>query len=191
MAKADVKERLIEAGLETLLAGGFNGVGVQDITDAAGVPKGSFYNHFESKEALAAEVVERYGSLTARRAHLHDQALPPLERLRMHFTALNDIFINSKFARGCLLGNFSAELSNQSNLVRANLAKLFERWTEDLEIAIADAQAAAAIPSHCEPAELAAFLLDAYEGTLLRARVERSRKPFDRFMKVTFEKILT
>ena len=109
----------------------------------------------------------------------------------MHFTALNDIFINSNFARRCLLGNCSAELSNQSNLVRANLAKLFERWTEDLEIAIADAQAAAAIPSYCGPAELAAFLLDAYEGTLLRARVERSRKPFDRFMKLTFEKILT
>ena len=62
MAKPNVKEKLIEAGLKTLLAGGFNGVGVQEITDAAGVPKGSFYNHFDSKETLGAEIVERYGA---------------------------------------------------------------------------------------------------------------------------------
>ena len=191
MAKPNVKEKLIEAGLKTLLAGGFNGVGVQEITDAAGVPKGSFYNHFDSKETLGAEIVERYGMNTARRSFLLDKDLRPLERLRKHFTALNDMFINLKFARGCLLGNFSAELANQSDLIRSSLAKIFERWTEDLEIAIADAQQEGTVSSDYEAADLAAFLLDAYEGTLLRARVERNRAPFDRFMKLAFEKILT
>ena len=51
-AKPNVRQKLIDAGLKTLLAGGFNGVGVQEITDAAGVPKGSFYNHFESKAGV-------------------------------------------------------------------------------------------------------------------------------------------
>ena len=127
MAKPNVKEKLIEAGLKTLLAGGFNGVGVQEITDAAGVPKGSFYNHFDSKETLGAEIVERYGMNTARRSFLLDKDLRPFERLRKHFTALNDMFVNLKFARGCLLGNFSAELANQSDLIRNSLAKIFDR----------------------------------------------------------------
>jgi TetR/AcrR family transcriptional regulator, transcriptional repressor for nem operon len=191
MAKANVREKLIDAGLKTLLAGGFNGVGVQEITDAARVPKGSFYNHFESKEALGAEIVERYGMNNTRRAILLDKNVQPLQRLRRHFKALNDTFINSKFERGCLLGNFSAELASQSAVIRESLAKLFERWTEDLEIAIADAQAEGAVSLKSNAADLAAFLLDAYEGALLRARVERNRAPFDRFMKLAFERILT
>ncbi|HEX4556860.1 MAG TPA: TetR family transcriptional regulator C-terminal domain-containing protein [Xanthobacteraceae bacterium] len=190
MPKPNVKEKLIAAGLKTLLAGGFNGVGVQEITDAAGVPKGSFYNHFDSKETLGAEIVERYG-VNTRRAVLRDKNIPPLQRLRTHFDALNDTFIHSKFERGCLLGNFSAELANQSAVIRKSLAKLFERWTEDLEIAIEDAQAEGTVSSDSKAADIAAFLLDAYEGALLRARVVRDRAPFDRFMKLAFERILT
>jgi TetR/AcrR family transcriptional regulator, transcriptional repressor for nem operon len=191
MAKPNVREKLIDAGLKTLLAGGFNGVGVQEITDAAGVPKGSFYNHFDSKEALGAEIVECYGMNNTRRGILLDKNVPPLQRLRAHFVALNDTFVKSKFERGCLLGNFSAELANQSAMIRDSLAKLFKRWTEDLEIAIADAQAEGTVSSKYEAADIAAFLLDAYEGALLRARVQRDRAPFDRFMTLAFEQILT
>jgi TetR/AcrR family transcriptional regulator, transcriptional repressor for nem operon len=190
MAKHDTKEKLIQAGLKTLLQKGFNGVGVQEITEVAGVPKGSFYNHFESKDALGVEIVERYGVGSTRRAVLTDKIVRPLERLRTHFAALNDMFIASKFTRGCLLGNFSAELANQSPAVRDSLAQLFKTWTKDLEVAIADAQAEGSIASKARASDLAAFLLDSYEGALLRARVERSRAPFDRFMKFTFEQIL-
>jgi TetR/AcrR family transcriptional repressor of nem operon len=190
MPKQDTKEKLIQAGLKTLLEKGFNGVGVQEITEVAGVPKGSFYNHFDSKDALGVEIVERYGVGSTRRAVLTDKTVRPLERLRTHFAALNDMFIASKFTRGCLLGNFSAELANQSPAVRDSLAQLFKTWTKDLEVAISDAQAEASIGSKARPGDLAAFLLDAYEGTLLRARVERSRAPFDRFMTFAFEQIL-
>ena len=190
MRNHDTKEKIIQAGLKTLLEKGFNGVGVQEITEQAGVPKGSFYNHFESKEALGVEIVERYGVGSTRRAVLIDKTVRPLERLRTHFAALNELFITSKFNRGCLLGNFSAELSNQSPAVRDSLAQLFTKWTKDLEVAIADAQAEGSISSKTRASDLAAFLLDAYEGTLLRARVERSRTPFDRFMTFAFEQIL-
>jgi len=59
----------------------------QDITDSAGVPKGSFYNHFGSKEALAVVALQRY----AERRRLEDLADPsagPLARLRSHFELL-------------------------------------------------------------------------------------------------------
>jgi TetR/AcrR family transcriptional repressor of nem operon len=191
MPRPNTKEQLIVAGLNALLEKGFNGVGVQEITEQAGVPKGSFYNHFESKEALGAEIVERYGLNSTRRAILLDKTVPPLQRLRTHFETLNASFIKSRFERGCLLGNFSAELANQSPVIRESLVTLFERWTKDLEVAIADAQSEGAVSSDRDAGDIAAFLLDAYEGTLLRARVQRDRAPFDRFMKLAFEQILT
>src|SRR5882757_2835278 len=147
MPRPNTKEQLIVAGLNALLQKGFNGVGVQEITEQAGVPKGSFYNHFESKEALGAEIVERYGLNSTRRAILLDKTVPPLQRLRTHFETLNASFIKSKFERGCLLGNFSAELANQSPVIRESLVTLFERWTKDLEVAVADAQSEGAVSS--------------------------------------------
>ena len=190
MARPNVREQIVQAGLKTILEKGFNGCGVQEITDTAGVPKGSFYNHFESKEALGAEIVERYGQSNPRRARLRDQSIPALERLRRHFDALNEMYAGLEFARGCLLGNFSAELSDQSPLIRDRLAALFAAWTDDIAAAIRDAQDDGSISTALDAGDLAGFLLDAYEGALLRARVEKSPRAFERFMTTTFGQIL-
>jgi TetR/AcrR family transcriptional regulator, transcriptional repressor for nem operon len=190
MVRPNVREKIVDAGLKVLIEKGFNGCGVQDITDAAGVPKGSFYNHFESKEALGAEVVERYGRNNPRRAALADTSIPPLQRLRAHFERLNEAYSSARFGRGCLLGNFSAELADQSQLIRERLAELYLSWSTDIATVIAEAQANGSICTRTAAADLAAFLLDAYEGALLRARVEKSGRAFDRFMTVAFSQIL-
>ena len=62
MARQSMREEIVEAGLEQFHTHGYSAAGVKDITDAAGVPKGSFYNHFDSKEALAVVAI----SATAR-----------------------------------------------------------------------------------------------------------------------------
>jgi TetR/AcrR family transcriptional repressor of nem operon len=190
MARYNVREKIVEAGLKTLLEKGFNACGVRDITDAARVPTGSFYNHFASKEALGAEVVERYALENSRRKALRDKTLPPLERLRHHFAGLSQIYADLDYARGCLLGNFSAELADHSPLIRERLARLFASWTRDIENAVRDAQADGSISTKTDPADLAAFLLDAYEGALLRSRVEKSGAPLDRFTTIAFAHLL-
>jgi TetR/AcrR family transcriptional regulator, transcriptional repressor for nem operon len=190
MARPNLREKIVEAGLKVLVEKGYNGSGVQDITAAAGVPKGSFYNHFESKEALGAEVVERYGRDNPRRAALAEKSLPPVQRLRAHFERLNEAYTSARFGRGCLLGNLSAELADQSQLIRERLAALYLAWSTDIATVIAEAQAEGAISTRTPAADLAAFLLDAYEGALLRVRVEKSGRAFDRFMTVAFTQIL-
>jgi TetR/AcrR family transcriptional repressor of nem operon len=190
MPRPSAREQIVQAGLKCLATKGFNGVGVQDITDTAGVPKGSFYNHFESKEALGAEIVERYGADKRRRELLTDKSIPPLERLRRHYERLSTVCADARFERGCILGNFSAELSNQSEVIRDSLRRLYERWTKDVEATIAEAQEQGAVSKALTAAELAAFLLDAYEGAMLRARVERDNRAFERFMKFAFSKLL-
>ena len=125
MARPNTREDIVQAGLKCLVEKGFNAVGVQDITDAAGVPKGSFYNHFESKEALGVEIVERYGANQTRREILTDPSVPPLQRLRRHFDRISKLYADTNFTRNCILGGFSAELANQSETIRESLRTLY------------------------------------------------------------------
>src|SRR5580698_323858 len=89
MGRPSLREKLASSAVETLHANGFNGCSIQDITDAAGVPKGSFFNHFENKEDLAIDALRRYleGS---RSEMLFDESVAPLERLKNHFTFLSE-----------------------------------------------------------------------------------------------------
>jgi len=54
MAKLSVREKIVAAGAERFHALGYNACGVQEIVDAAGVPKGSFYNYFKAKDCWRA-----------------------------------------------------------------------------------------------------------------------------------------
>src|SRR5213594_453375 len=110
MPQKNLREQLLSAGVATLHRKGFNGSSVQDITDAAGAPKGSFYNHFESKEALAAEAVREYQEQKRVLLDiLRDQKLAPLRRLRRYFESVTQAAVEAKFSTGCLLGNLAAE----------------------------------------------------------------------------------
>ncbi len=192
MARPDVREKLLTAGLEALHKRGFNATGVQDITDAAKVPKGSFYNHFESKDALGVEVVERWGTfMDARLKVLVEGTSKPLARLKAYFKGLNELASASKFQRGCLMGNFSAELSTQSPAIRTALEAGFERWTKGVAHVIGEAQKAGDVSRDVSAEALAGFLINAWEGAVLRARVDKSSDALDAFVSITFNKILT
>ncbi len=191
MPRRGLREELLSAGLDTLHRKGFNATSVQDITDAAGAPKGSFYNHFESKEALAAEAVRRYREKArARLGILEDARLPPLRRLRRYFEGLNRAGVEAGFSTGCLLGNFAAELSGQSPLVREQVREGFTAWCDALARVIAEAQKDGSVSRTLRPRALAEFLVHAWEGAIVRAKVEQDRAPLDLFVKVTFSRIL-
>jgi TetR/AcrR family transcriptional repressor of nem operon len=187
MPKPNVREQLIEAGLKTLLRQGFNGSGVQDIVDAARVPKGSFYNHFESKEAFAAEALERYWQAGAvHSAVLRDLTVGPVERLRIYFGALFDAALGPNFEKGCMIGNFSTELSDQSTEIRERLAAIYAAWTRSVESCVREAQNAKRVRLDLPASAIASFLINSWEGAVLRARVERDRAPLVQFEQVVF-----
>lgn len=192
MAKANVRERLLDAGLETLHRRGFNGCGVQEITEAAGVPKGSFYNHFESKEALGAAVLDRYWQQRAETSLgiLGDAKVRPRERLRRYFAALAAIMAERDYTGGCLIGNLGAELSDQSRLVRDRLGAVFAGWAKAIETCVRDGQRQGEIDADCDAGILASFLINAWEGAILRAKVEKNGTPFEEFNQVVFGRLL-
>jgi TetR/AcrR family transcriptional regulator, transcriptional repressor for nem operon len=186
MPKPNVREQLIEAGLKTLLRQGFNGSGVQDIANAARVPKGSFYNHFKSKEAFAAEVVERYWQAGDRTGILRDLTVGPVERLRIYFGALFDAAVGPDFEKGCMIGNFSTELADQSPEIRERLAAIYAAWTRSIESCVREAQKAKRVRVDLPASAVASFLINSWEGAVLRAKVERDRSPLVQFEQVVF-----
>jgi len=190
MARLSCRERLIEAGIETLHGRGFNACGVQEIADAAGAPKGSFYNHFASKEEFGAEVVERYWQRSTLRKILSDRSLTPRTRLQRYFAALGRALAGIGYERGCLIGNFSAELADQSRLIRDRLTSLFAGWVRLVETCIREAQAAGEVRKDANAATLAAFVVNAWEGAVLRAKVEKDGSALDDFMTVVFSSLL-
>ena len=190
MPKPNVKEKIVAAGLQTFYENGFHASGVQDITNNAGVPKGSFYNHFDSKEALGAEVVDRYGYGGTGKQELADQSVPALERIRRYFTTRSQACIARNFVHGCLIGNMSAELGDSSPLISERLSAVYASWTDDLAGAIHDAQVDGSVMSTIAPRELATFLLDAWEGALLRSRVEKNQRSLERFLDIGLGQVL-
>jgi TetR/AcrR family transcriptional repressor of nem operon len=189
VVRPSVRSMIHDAAMKVFTERGFYGSSVQDITDTAGVPKGSFYNHFKSKEALAAEILTAYGEGTTDRGILIDTDVPPRVRLEKHFAALNAYF--SVCTDGCLIGKFMAEVSGETPEIRVRLVEVLDRWGEQLSSAIADGQRDGSIRKDLKPDELAAFLIDSYEGAILRTRVEENPRALRSFSEIVFSTILT
>src|SRR5713226_9242241 len=111
MPRASVKDQIVAAAIETLHRKGFNGTSVQDITDAAKVPKGSFYNHFDSKEELAVEALDRYWQwVLAGLRPLGDVKTPAVDRLKQYFRHLAERGRMRQYRTGCMIGNMGTEM---------------------------------------------------------------------------------
>ena len=187
-----VRDRLLQAGVSVFSRSGFNGSSVQDITEAAGVPKGSFYNHFDSKETLGAAVVEYFWHDKVSRVLtlLDQEEVEPLVRLRRYFEqAIADIRARN-YTCGCFVGNMTAELSDHSAVISDRLSTIYAEWTQRVTRCLAQAQGAGQIRPDADPAVLAAFALNAWEGAMLRARAAKSSRPLQQFIDTLFTQLL-
>lgn len=189
-ATAEVRERLLQAGLDLFHSRGYHAVGVQEITNAAGMPKGSFYNHFASKEDLALAALEQYAAQSPFDL-LTDRSAGAVAALRAHFEELARRFTESDYRRGCLMGNFSNEIADELDRPRQLLADLFEGWKFLLTDAITAAQAAGEVSATVPADRLAGLVLSAWEGSLTRARAAHNADPLDDFFDTVFDHLLT
>jgi TetR/AcrR family transcriptional regulator, transcriptional repressor for nem operon len=196
VARANVRDQLIESAVDVFHARGFNGCSVQDIVEAAGVPKGSFYNHFESKEALGVEVVRAYTVLVGAYV-VHAGAADvlagdgtPLARIRAYFEAVIEQNVSCGVRRGCLLGNFATELAPHSTQIARAVTDALENWSAAVAQALAQAQESGELSKEADVDALARYLVDGYEGAAARAKLIGDRAPMDDFIRTTFDFLL-
>lgn len=180
------KEHILWAGLAVMKSQGYNGTSVKDIVDAAGVPKGSFYNYFESKEVFAVEALEAvscedYQSI---RTMLNAGDKAPMQRLHDFFEQSALHACDCEFKIGCFFGNMGQEMADSSEAIRHKVNQILIRNTQLFTDVLDEAKAAGQINSASETGEIAEFLLNAWEGSLLRMKASKSREPLDVFLKL-------
>ena len=108
------KERLLDAGVDMMWDRGFNDTGIQELANRAGVPKGSFYNYFSSKEIFAIAAVDAYSEkvIECLQSSLLSEEKTPLTRIFSLYQGWAEDF-DANGRRGCLVGNLTPEVANQ------------------------------------------------------------------------------
>ena len=176
--KTDIPRRLSEAGYLLFTRLGYNATGIQQITDQAGVPKGSFYNHFDSKEAFAAQIIRNYAAWVdqAWTQCLADAPPDALGAIRHTFARFIAHHAHTR-CQGCLVGNFAAEVAESSAICRSVLQASMDAWRLRLAELIVRAQQEGSVRQDVDASVLSALFWDAWEGALLRMKIAQSTEP--------------
>ena len=188
----EVRRRLLESGLTLIGKQGFAGSGVADITTAAGVPKGSFYQYFDSKQSYAIELLDDYWSAVEEKHAkvLLDDRYAPLDRIARHFHSIGQDHKQQKYALGCLIGNLGVELAGAGEDAQSKLRQIIKRWATLLSDCLKQAQAAGDLDRKADVEELAAALIESWEGAVMRSKIERSGTAFKRFETVVLPRLI-
>ncbi len=145
------------------------------------MPKGSFFNHFHSKEQFAHEALEAYFAPLRQKSEdiLGRDDVAPTQKLLLllRVAAAN----TGGCYDGCMIGNLSLELSNQSEPLRTQLAKILEDWSKSFERIIREGQGAGAFDPALAPDKAARFIVNLFQGAALRSKVERSNRATEEF----------
>lgn len=170
---------------------GYNGTGIDAVLKRAGVPKGSFYHYFGSKEDFGLAIIDqfavRYDQYLA--SFLDDPAFPPLDRIRNYLEKVLAYLTGTNFAKGCLIGNLGQELADQNERFRERLDQIFHSWKERFAACLKEAQQQGGLTPRCDPAVIAGFFLSGWEGAILRAKVMKSPQPLRDFIDTMYASV--
>lgn len=178
------KRRLLDHGVALILRNGYHGTGLAEVLTAAKVPKGSFYYYFASKEEFGAQAIEHYIAPFIIRLGEH-MAAPDrtgLDALTAYFREMIGELEANDFAGGCLLGNLMGEIGGASAPAREALKKAVDSYRDLLAKALVRAQSEGDVRRDRDAATLANFLVNGWQGALLRMKIERSAGPLREFV---------
>ncbi|MFG1671711.1 TetR/AcrR family transcriptional regulator [Streptomyces sp. Y7] len=175
---SDAKQKILAAARSLIEGRGYSALGVAEICKAAGVPKGSFYYFFESKESLALAVVDEHWAAQRRDwARVLDGDGEPLQRLRRLFeetqAGQRAVQEGCGTVSGCLFGNLTLELSNQTEAVRARLQEIFDAQADMVERVVEEARERGDV-TVADTREAARAVVAQLEGQVMFAKLYNS-----------------
>lgn len=180
---ADTRALLIRRGTELLTERGVSATALDEVLKSVGVPKGSFYHYFPSKDAFVLATVDSYGDylLAKLDRHFGNAALAPLARLGAFVDDACRGMERHQFSRGCLVGNLGQEVGCLDAAIQRRLEEIFRTWEERVAGCLQAAVAAGELAAAADCPALAHAFWIGWEGAILRARLMRSSEPMTAF----------
>jgi TetR/AcrR family transcriptional repressor of nem operon len=172
------KEKLLDAAEGLMLAKGYTATSVDEVCEAAGLTKGSFFHYFEGKEHLGRLVAERFFA-TRRQVFLtapFRQKKDPLDRVFGFIDFIIDMSHTPQAGKGCLLGTFVQELANTHPQIRSVCASCFEGQAEFLKRDLDEAKAKYVPRARWTTQSLAEHLIAVIQGAIILVKAKQDPK---------------
>jgi len=164
----ETRQKLVEATLRLMIEQGFAATTVDEICAAAKLTKGSFFHHFENKEAIGRAAVEAWGAFGTGlySAAWKDPGLDPLEQLHQIFEIMIGFNLRDEPCL-CMVGMMSQEMSLKNPMMREACEKQLVIWTEMVAGMLAAAKKLHAPVVDFDPEAVAWFLNSLWQGSML------------------------
>jgi TetR/AcrR family transcriptional regulator, transcriptional repressor for nem operon len=190
--KESTKLQLLEAGIDIMIEKGYNNTGIMEVLQKTGVPKGSFYYYFDSKEEFGLQIINYFNDniIAKKRIPLEDKSVPPLQRLRNYCEEVRRMLEQNECRRGCLIDNLSQEMADQSEVFRNRLKEIGDESNAIVAACIAEGQGSGEIPECYDSAELAEFFVCSMKGAMGRSKILKNTEPLKIFTHVMFDYFL-
>lgn len=191
-ARTDTRQVLVWCGTELLTERGFQITGIEEVLKRVGVPKGSFYHYFKSKDEFGHAVIDNYERYYAKKMDriFNDLSRSPLQRLSDFVVNAKNGMLKFDFRRGCLIGNLGQELAALDTQFRERLEGVLLSWERRVAACLMEAVEMGELAQGQDPEALSRFFWVGWEGAILRSKLMRSLQPIDQFVSVYFDCVL-
>lgn len=185
------RENLLEQGINLLSEHGYHGTGLKLILDTVKVPKGSFYNYFASKEHFAAEILDTYSAQLLKQfdEYAARSTESPIELIESVYSIMLKTLEADGHIKGCLLGNMAAEIGGHSELCTQSMLKTLSQWKQRIVALIEQAQREQLAREDITAMQLADLLWCAWEGSLLRMKIEGNTETVHQVLQLLFQQV--
>lgn len=185
---SNTKTHLLDTGYQLIAHKGFTAVGIKQILDTAGVPKGSFYHYFASKEAFGEAIITHYFTRYKRRLDLiAEQDSNAQQKLYDYFQNWYDTQQNGCDHEKCLVVKLSAEVADISEPMRIALNDGYQQTITWLAKQIKDGWADNSVPhlDNVAAESMAKRWYFAWLGASLIAKISQTNTPLAEVWQMT------
>lgn len=179
MGGINKREHLIQVGQEVIWSKGYDLCSIKDITTAAGLPKGSFYHYFETKEKFALEAMNEYICQFKE----NTPAKTSLSSLEKIIDLRIKEIIKIEFAKECYMSVMAHAYSQQDENFRLAVVNAIDNSNEAMLLLLQNLKKENLIKSDLRVSELMEFIDFAWRGARLKSRLLKSSKPLKIFKK--------
>jgi len=182
------KKDIIKRGSELFRQQGYHNTGISDILIACDIPKGSFYNYFNSKEDFGIKVLDYYGDMMLGlvNSKLKGSTLNPVDRLKVLYKTLIDLNNRDQGKSGCLVNNISNEVGGLNERLAEAADRNYKKWVDVIARVVAKGQAISEIRNDMGALEIAEYLHGTFYGLLSRMKVVKNTNSMNDWYNMTF-----